>query len=221
MRADHAVAALALAALLIPGAAAAAAKPAAPAAQAAAGRTAASRPMREDDLLRLEWIADPRISPDGTRIVFTRVTVDTAADNYRTSLWIIAGDGSTAAPRSLTGGAHDSQPRWSPDGRTLAFVRGSEGKPGQIYLLSMEGGEAFQLTRLAGGAGSPTWSPDGNTIAFTSGTDPALDSDSTRAKPKHVPGRVVTRPVFRLNGQGFIDPDHPDHLWTIAVAGGT
>jgi len=221
MRADHAVAALALAALLIPGAAAAAAKPAAPAAKAAAGRTAASRPMREDDLLRLEWIADPRISPDGTRIVFTRVTVDTAADNYRTSLWIIAGDGSAAAPRSLTGGAHDSQPRWSPDGRTLAFVRGSEGKPGQIYLLSMEGGEAFQLTRLAGGAGSPTWSPDGKTIAFTSGTNPALDSDSTRAKPKHDPGRVVTRPVFRLNGQGFIDPDHPDHLWTIAVAGGT
>jgi len=187
-----------------------------------AGATAAKapRPMREDDLLRFEWVADPRIAPDGTRIAFTRVAVDTATDNYKTSLWIIDADGAAPAPRALTAGPRDAQPRWSPDGKAIAFVRGAEGKPGQLYVLSMEGGEAVQLTRLAGGAGSPAWSPDSRSIAFTSGTNPALDADSAKAKPKHEPGRVVTRPEFRFNGQGFIDPERPDHLWVVAAAGG-
>ncbi len=190
-----------------------------PAAAAPAAAPAGPRPMREDDLLRFEWVADPRISPDGARVAFTRVAVDTATDTYRTSLWIVDADGS-GAPRALTSGPRDLQPRWSPDGRSLAFVRGAEGKPGQLYVLSMEGGEALQLTRLAGGAGAPAWSPDSHTLAFISGTNPALDSDSGKAKPKHEPGRVVTRPVFRLNGEGFLDPQRPDQVWVVAAGGG-
>ncbi len=194
------------------------------AAPAAATPSAApsARPMREDDLLRFEWVADPRIAPDGSRIAFTRVAVDTAADNYRTSLWIIPADGAgPAAPRALTNGPRDAQPRWSPDGRTIAFVRGTEVKPGQLFVLSMEGGEAVQLTHLAGGATAPAWSPDSRTIAFLSGTNPAIDPDTGRAKPKHEPGRVVTRPVFRLNGEGFLDFEHPDQVWMVPAAGGT
>jgi dipeptidyl aminopeptidase/acylaminoacyl peptidase len=182
----------------------------------------AAHVMREDDLLRFEWVADPRIAPDGSRIAFTRVSVDTVTDNYRTSLWIIAADGTgPQAPRALTSGPRDTQPRWSPDGRAIAFVRGTEGKPGQLFVLSMEGGEAVQLTRLAGGAATPAWSPDSRSIAFTSGTNPALDADTTKPKPKHEPGRVVTRPVFRLNGEGFLDRDHPDQVWVVPAAGGT
>jgi dipeptidyl aminopeptidase/acylaminoacyl peptidase len=189
------------------------------AAAAAAAPAPGKRPVREDDLLRFEWVADPRISPDGARIAFTRVSVDTAADEYRTSLWIVPADGSEP-PRALTAGRHDSQPRWSPDGRIIAFVRSTEGKPGQIFTLSMQGGEAVPLTHVVGGAGAPAWSPDGRMLAFTSGTNPALDDDTTKAKPKHPPARVVTRPVFRINGEGFIDYDHPDHIWVIAAAGG-
>src|SRR5260221_9082855 len=133
----------------------------------------AAHVMREDDLLRFEWVADPRIAPDGSRIAFTRVSVDTVTDNYRTSLWIIAGDGTgPQAPRALTSGPRDTQPRWSPDGRAIAFVRGTEGKPGQLFVLSMEGGEAVQLTRLAGGAAAPAWPPDSRSSAFTRGTNP-------------------------------------------------
>ena len=197
----------------------------APGARAAAAP--APRAVREDDLLRFEWVADPRISPDGSRIAFTRVSVDTVTDNYRTSLWIIAADGGEAAgagegavPRALTGGPRDAQPRWSPDGRSIAFVRGAEGKPGQLYVLSMEGGEAVQLTHLAGGAAAPAWSPDGGSIAFTGSIRPGLDADTMKAKSKREPGRVVTRPVFRFNGQGFLDPEHPDHVWVVAAAGG-
>ena len=116
---------------------------------------AAPRLVREDDILRFEWVADPQISPDGTRVAFTRVAIDTAADEYRTNIWLVETAG--GEPRQLTGGMHDAQPRWSPDGKTLAFVRAEDRKPGQLYLLPMVGGEAVALTSLKGGAGQAAW----------------------------------------------------------------
>ncbi len=185
---------------------------------AAAPVAAAPRPMVEHDLVRFVWVADPQISPDGARVAFVRVTVDSTADEYRTAIWVVESAG--GAPRPLTTGPRDGQPRWSPDGRTLAFVRATDDRPGQIHLLPMTGGEATALTRLKGGASAPAWSPDGRRIAFTSRTNPALDDDTTRERPKKEPGRVITRPVFRLNNAGFIDPDHPNHVWVVEVAAG-
>ncbi|MBI3539216.1 MAG: PD40 domain-containing protein, partial [Candidatus Eisenbacteria bacterium] len=179
---------------------------------------AAPRPMVEQDLFKLTWVADPQISPDGARVAFTRVTVDSSADEYRTAIWVCETSG--GAPRPLTSGTRDAQPRWSPDGRTLAFVRAAEGKPAQIYLLPMTGGEATPLTRLKGGAASPHWSPDGRRIAFSSSTNPAVDDDTTKAKPKKEPGRVITEPVFRLNNAGYFDREHTTHVWVIDAAGG-
>ena len=179
--------------------------------------------MRAEDLLSFEWAADPQISPDGMRVAFTRVHMDREADEYRTSIWLAEAGG--AAPRPLTGGPYDAQPRWSPDGARLAFVRRREAKDKeeaapQLCVLPMDGGEAVTLTSLAKGAGSPAWSPDGRRIAFLSTANPALDDDPERKKPKHEPGRVVTKPVFRWNNEGFIDADHPAHLWVIDAAGG-
>ena len=144
--------------------------------------------------------------------------MDAGADEYRTALWLVNADGTGL--RRLTAGEHDSQPRWSPDGTRLAFVRGAEaGKPGQLCVLPMEGGEASPLTKLEKGAADPAWSPDGRRIAFTSRTNPALDAPAKK-KPKHEPGRLVTQPVWRWNDQGFIDPDHLPHLWVIDAGGG-
>src|ERR1700736_370787 len=102
------------------------------------------RPIPETDLYSFQWIADPQISPDGSRIVYTHVAVNKKKDGYDTALWIVAAAGGPA--RQLTDGPSDSGPRWSPDGRQLAFTRSLEknGKPepSQLYLLSMEGGEA-------------------------------------------------------------------------------
>jgi len=179
----------------------------------------ARRPVAEDDLLHLLWIADPQIAPDGARAAFTRVHVDREADEYRTAIWLADLAGGDA--RALTFGGKDRQPRWSPDGKTLAFVRTPEGKTdGELWLLPMAGGEPRMLATLPGGVGSPAWSPDGRRLAFTSGHNPALD-DPQKEKPKHEPARVVTRPVFRENNVGFIDFDHRDHLWVIDVDGGT
>ena len=180
--------------------------------------------MREEDLLRLEWVADPQISPDGSRVVFTRVRVDAEADEYRTSLWLVevgSSIDSVVAPRPLTFGPYDAQPRWSPDGESIAFVRKTEHKkPGQLHLLPMAGGEAQALSSLERGASEPAWSPDGRRIAFLSATNPDLDLPD-RKKPRNEPGRLITRPEFRINNEGWIETDHREHLWVAEVAGGT
>src|SRR4249920_2342582 len=163
----------------------------------------ATRALRDQDLLDLVWIADPQVSPDGSRVVFTRVGVDREADHYRTTLWIA--DLAGGAPRPLTSGTRDRQARWSPDGSQLAFVRATGAEdPAQLWLLPMNGGEASALTTLEKSATSPAWSPDGKRIAFLSGTNPALDRPKVE-KPKHEPARIVTKPVYRENDSGFID----------------
>ena len=179
--------------------------------------------MREEDLLRFRWIADPQISPDGTRIAFTLVRVEVDEDEYRTDLWLAtvpAAGTPTEAPRALTFDGFSAQPRWSPDGSMLAFVRKPEtSKPGQLYVLPLAGGEARALTSLEKGASSPAWAPDGKRLAFLSGHDPELDTPEKK-KPKHEPARVVTRPEYRWNDEGFTDLEHLDHVWVVAVDGG-
>src|SRR5262245_35946984 len=132
----------------------------------------ARRPITETDLVKFRWITDPRISPDGRDIAYVLVTVDENEDRYTSSIWMVATSGDTP-PRPLTVGPQDSAPRWSPDSRTLAFVRGKDKDPAQIYLLAMTGGEPRKLTDLPSGASSGVWSTDGKTLAFTSNTTQA------------------------------------------------
>jgi len=190
-----------------------------PALRHAQAQGSARRPVRDDDLLRFTWIADPRMSPDGARIAFTRVWVDAAADEYRTALSLVDPDGTV---RPVTYGPRDAQPRWSPDGRFLAFVRSPGGKePAQLCVLPIEGGgDAAQVCRVAKGASDPAWSTDGRRIAFLSGTNPALDQPENE-KPKHEPGRIVTRPVFRMDDEGFLDFEHMSQVWIVERERGT
>ena len=178
------------------------------------------RPIAETDLYAFRWIAAPQISPDGSRIVYTLVTVNAKHDNYDTSLWIIPVAGGAA--RQISSGPRDSGARWSPDGRMLAFQRAPEQKdkdgklqPPQIYLLSMEGGEARPLTDLPKGAGAPAWAPDGHAIAFLSGT---LPRDSEKKKDDEESDvRVIVKAAYRMNGEGYYEPDRHNHIWTVAV----
>ena len=133
--------------------------------------TAGTRPITEKDLWTFAWIGDPQLAPDGSRVAFAKIVVDKKHTGYETSLWIVSTKGG-AEPQRLTSGTRDSQPRWSPEGTRLAFVRAVEkdGKvqPPQVYVLSMTGGEPTQITELSKGAGNPHWSPDGKRIAFRS-----------------------------------------------------
>ncbi len=189
----------------------------------AASPAAPKRPITETDLYAFRWIAAPQISPDGAKIVYTLVTVNAKHDKYEMSLWIIASSGGAA--RQLTAGPRDSGARWSPDGHTLAFLRAPEPKdldakprPAQIYLLSMDGGEARPLTDIPKGASGLAWAPNGQAIAFLS---TALPKDFDKKKDAKDEGesdvRVIVRADYRMNGEGYLDPDRPSHIWTVPV----
>ena len=185
------------------------------------------RMITEMDLFKFVWIADPQISPDGSRVVFVRVWINQKADRYDTALWIVPTTG--GPPRQLTAGPRDLSPRWSPDGKQLVFLRSAEkeGKPQppQLYLLSFEGGEARPLTELSRGVSAAEWSPDGKTIAFMSTEDPAKkDKTMTEGgelkekQPERVSDvRVITRAVYRSNGPGYLNPKYHSHIWTVSV----
>jgi dipeptidyl aminopeptidase/acylaminoacyl peptidase len=172
------------------------------------------RPITARDLYQFKWVADPRISPDGSLAAYTLVQVAEKGDKYETSLWVVATDGKSA-PRRLTAGTRDGAPRWSPDGRTIAFVRSvTDTGAAQIYLLSLAGGEPRKLTDLAKGAGAPVWSPDGRTIAFNSSQ---LPSDTAPPDKDKSDVHVVTRAEYRSNDHGWLDPSRHDHIWVVDV----
>ncbi len=127
------------------------------------------RPIRADDLYRIVTLEDPKISPDGRWIAFTRVQPDPMENNYIRNIWLVSVNG--GSPIQLTRGNKDSSPAWSPDGAQIAFQsgRGADGKP-QIYVIPVAapGGEARQITRMLNGASNPAWSPDGTRLAFLS-----------------------------------------------------
>ena len=126
---------------------------------------APKRPITAEDLNKIHYAQDPRISPDGQYIAFVKVTPDPLEKTYKRNIWLYPMAGGDAF--QLTRGDKDSQPTWSPDGKQLAFVSARAGKP-QIYLLPTGGvgGEARALTSMDRGAHSPDWSPDGQQIAF-------------------------------------------------------
>jgi dipeptidyl aminopeptidase/acylaminoacyl peptidase len=193
----------------------------------AAAWPAGRRPIAETDLFRFVWVADPQISPDGARVAFVRVAVNKKRDGYETAVWVVPADGSEG-PRAFTSGPIDAAPRWSPDGKWIAFTRALEKdgrpQPPQLYVIPSGGGEARALTELPKGADSPEWSPDGRTIAFVSTTnekDLAQKARGETAKkdgdePEHESDvRVITRAVYRFNGRGYLDRDRPAHVWTV------
>ena len=151
-----------------------------------AAATPHKRFISEKDLFDFIWVANPQVAPDGRQAAFTRVNVDEKRTGYETSVWLVAIDGKQE-PIRLTNGKHDSQPRWSPDGRLIAFIRGGEKdasgkpKPSQIALLSLSGGEARMITDLPKAAANPVWSPDGRRIAFLTTT---TQEDIDKAQPK-------------------------------------
>lgn len=181
------------------------------------------RPIAETDLYSFRWIASPQISPDGSKVVYTLVTVNAKHDGYDTALWIVSTTGGAA--RQFTAGPRDTGPRWSPDGRMLAFLRAPEQKeskegkphPSQIWLLSMDGGEARPLTDMPKGASAIAWAPNGQSIAFLSTTRAADFEKKKNGQEEESDVRVIVRAAYRMNGQGYFEPDRPSHILTVPV----
>lgn len=185
--------------------------------------SAQKRNITERDLFDFAWVGDPQISPDGSTIAFVKVAVNAAKTNYDTSIWAVPASGA-AEPRRITSGTRDTTPRWSPDGKYLLFVRSGEtpgptGAP-QLYLMSMSGGEAWQVTSIPRGASGPAWSPDGRWILFgnsQNAEDIARSGRPSTPDSRESDVRVITRAVYRADGGGYTDPTRPGHIWVIAA----
>src|SRR3954454_151194 len=132
------------------------------------------RPVQIDDLYRYRLLADPQVSPDGRTVAYVQTRLRKEQNDYASNIWLVAGDGNGEAGSSTGSNKRDMLPRWSPDGKQLAFVSTRSGKP-QLWLIPADGGEAAQLTRSKGGAGEFEWSPDGRWIVFVSAVDSEAD----------------------------------------------
>ncbi len=158
------------------------------------------------DLLCLVGVTDPQVSPDGSMLLVVRKVVG-ERQKIETSLWIAPSDGSSPA-RPFTNGTKDSQPRFSPDGRRVAFLRGLEGKSTQLAIMPLDGGEARVVSRFPEGSFRfITWSPDGTRIAVAfRQAEPDWTDTAKKARERSgasEPPRVLDTRWNRLDGDGW------------------
>ncbi len=145
-----------------------------------AASAADQKPFSVDDLVRLDRVSDPQVSPDGRYIAFTVHETDMDADKRRADLWLLDFDSDKVEPRRLTRDpANDTNPRWSPDSRSLYFLSTRSGTS-QVWRLSLDGGEAMQVTRLPIDVNALKVAPRGNRLAVSMDVFPdCADLDCT------------------------------------------
>lgn len=162
------------------------------------------RPLRSSDLYHLRDVRDPELSPDGAWVAYSVATIDSAKDKSDNDIWMTSWDGATTI-RVTSSPESESTPRWSPDGRYLAFLSGrQEGKGAQIWLLDRRGGEAQRVTQLRGGVSEFAWSPDSKhmVLVVDEETDSIARKDTAEHKtPKPI---VIDRYNFKRDVAGYL-----------------
>jgi dipeptidyl aminopeptidase/acylaminoacyl peptidase len=164
----------------------------------------ALKPFTLEAAREIAYVSEPSISPDAKRIVYVRARADYKSDKLTAELVLV--DASGANARVLT---HDresvSSPQWSPEGDRIAFLASpAEGKPPQIFVLPMDGGDALQATKNAAGVESFVWKPDGTQIAYAA-PDEAPDA---KAIAKH-------HDLITIGDDSYLtrSASQPTHLW--------
>ena len=183
---------------------------------------AQDRRLTPVDLFQLEYAADPQISPDGQWVAYVRQWSDAMTDRRYSNIWLVKSDGSLHRPLS-TGKFNDDAPRWSPDGKRIAYVSNRSGSE-QLYVRWMDTGESYPLTNAANAPSAPTWSADGSQIAFLQlVSKPALVVGTLLTPPPGAtwspPPKYTDKLVFRFNGVGEVPPGFL-HAFVVRADGG-
>ena len=175
------------------------------------------RPLQPDDIFSLKSVSDPRISPDGAWVAYSVTTLDRKEDSSDTDLYMVAASGG-APIRLTTSKKPENTPRWSPDGRYLAFLSARDGKKPQVFLLDRRGGDAQAITDYKTGASAIAWSPDSSKLALLVSEPDPNDPDGTEEKDKKPKPHVITRLQFMRDGDGYLnDVKRHIHVFDIAT----
>ena len=183
----------------------------------------AKRPITFDDMMKVQRISDPRVSPDGRWVAYVQGAVDFGANKVVNHIWLIGTGG--GEPRQLTNGeGSDTRPRWSPNGDSIAFISTRGGKS-QVWIIPVHGGEARQLTSLSTEADGVTWARKGDALLFTSDVYPDCADDACNKKrleeteKSKVKARVIDELLYR-HWNEWRDGKYT-HLFTVSSKGGT
>jgi dipeptidyl aminopeptidase/acylaminoacyl peptidase len=176
--------------------------------------------MQPSDLAHLRTPSAPTLTPDGRLVAVAVGRIDLEANEYRAELWIMPTDGS-APPRRFTSGRRDVRPRFSPDGRWLAFLRAGEDDKPQLHVMATDGGEPRGVCEHPLGVEGFAWSPDSTRIAYVArvpqegryGTDKEVP-------PEKEPPRRITTFRYRLDNLGFTFDRRPQVFVVDALAEG-
>jgi dipeptidyl aminopeptidase/acylaminoacyl peptidase len=192
-----------------------------------------SRGVTAEDYLAFESLSDPQISPDGKLVAYVVTKIDRQQNRRTSAIWMVSTDDAPRASQFTSSPQSSSSPRWSPDGKWLAFLssRPTEASPSptpagtgtaatqqrnQIYLLSMNGGEAKRLTNLKNGVSTFRWSPDGARMVVVSRISP---SDNRSENKERSDVRHYKNSSYKFNDTGWFD-DRRTHLWVVDVKSG-
>lgn len=176
------------------------------------------RRFRPEDAFRLRTATDPDLSPDGRRVAFAVTDTDQDADRLRSSIWVAPVDGS-APPRRFSEGPADKSPRFSPDGRWLAYLSAPSDEPvdAHVRLAPLDGGVPARLGELPGPVSQLAFSPDSRHLVVVCRVG-VPDQDIASPTERNAP-RVVRGLAARLDGVGWQDGRR--HLFLVDLDGGS
>jgi dipeptidyl aminopeptidase/acylaminoacyl peptidase len=180
-------------------------------AESAVDAPAARRTLTPDDLYRVKDVSDPHVSPDGLWVAYVVTGNDRGADEARSAIWMVSWDGTQKV--ALTASAEGTaKPRWSPDGRYLAYLSIPAGSDkAQVMLMDRRGGDARPITHVNGDIGEYAWSPDGKRLAF------AMERGEEAAVPKAPQPIVIDALHFKDDADGYLGSGRGRHLYLIDV----